>query len=141
MTQDSNPNQQQEASSGQAMKQGNKLFKSFGYAAAGVAQAARERNFKVDLVAMVIAIVLCAVLQVPAWGWVAVIMCIGIQLAMETVNTSIEAVVDLASPEIHPLAKRAKDTAAGAALITACASVVVAVIVYGGALAALLGWA
>ena len=89
--------------------------------------------------AAVVVFVACALLQVPAWGWAVVAMCVGVQLAMETVNTAIEAIVDLASPEIHPLAKRAKDCAAGAALITACASVIVGLIVFVPALLALLG--
>ncbi len=54
-------------------------------------------------------------------------------------NTALEAAVDLASPEIHPLAKAAKDCAAGAALIAACMSVVVGLIVFGTALARLVG--
>ncbi len=124
---------------GEAMKRENNLLKSFGYAAAGVFQASGERNFKVDIVAGVVAFCLCALLQVPLWGWAAVTLCVGVQLAMETVNTAIEAVVDLASPELHPLAKRAKDCAAGAALITACSSVVVGCIVYIPALLALMG--
>ena len=127
------------ALTGQEMKRNNALVKSFGYAAQGVASAAGERNFKVDCIAAVIAFALCAVLQVPLWGWAAVAICVGVQLAMETVNTAVEAVVDLASPGLHPLAKRAKDCAAGAALITACASVVVACIVYIPAFLRLLG--
>ncbi len=126
------------AESGAAMKRGNSLMKSFTYAASGVVQASSERNFKVDIAAGIAALALCAALQVPAWGWAAVVVCVGVQLAMETVNTAIEAIVDLASPEIHPLAKRAKDCAAGAALLTACASVVVGCIVYIPALLALL---
>lgn len=125
--------------SGVRMKRENTLVKSFSYAASGVRQAATEGNFKVDLCAAVVALVLCAVLQVPAWGWAAVVLCIGAVLAAEAVNTAVEAVVDLASPEIHPLAKRAKDTAAAAALILALASVVVACIVYIPALVALMG--
>lgn len=124
---------------GETLKRKNNLVKSFGYAASGVVQAGSERNFKVDVVAAVVVFVACALLQVPAWGWAVVAMCVGVQLAMETVNTAIEAIVDLASPEIHPLAKRAKDCAAGAALITACASVVVGLIVFVPALLALLG--
>lgn len=124
---------------GETLKRKNNLVKSFGYAASGVVQAGSERNFKVDVVAAVVVFVACALLQVPAWGWAAVAVCVGVQLAMETVNTAIEAIVDLASPEIHPLAKRAKDCAAGAALITACASVVVGLIVFVPALLALLG--
>ena len=124
---------------GETLKRKNNLVKSFGYAASGVVQAGSERNFKVDVVAAVVVFVACALLQVPAWGWAVVAMCVGVQLAMETVNTAIEAIVDLASPEIHPLAKRAKDCAAGAALITACASVIVGLIVFVPALFALLG--
>ena len=124
---------------GETLKRKNNLVKSFGYAASGVVQAGSERNFKVDVVAAVVVFAACALLQVPAWGWAVVAMCVGVQLAMETVNTAIEAIVDLASPEIHPLAKRAKDCAAGAALITACASVVVGLIVFVPALLALLG--
>ena len=124
---------------GETLKRKNNLVKSFGYAASGVVQAGSERNFKVDVVAAVAVFAACALLQVPAWGWAVVAMCVGVQLAMETVNTAIEAIVDLASPEIHPLAKRAKDCAAGAALITACASVVVGLIVFVPALLALLG--
>lgn len=124
---------------GETLKRKNNLVKSFGYAASGVVQAGSERNFKVDVVAAVVVFAACALLQVPAWGWAAVAVCVGVQLAMETVNTAIEAIVDLASPEIHPLAKRAKDCAAGAALITACASVIVGLIVFVPALLALLG--
>ena len=124
---------------GETLKRKNNLVKSFGYAASGVVQAGSERNFKVDVVAAVVVFVACALLQVPAWGWAVVAMCVGVQLAMETVNTAIEAIVDLASPDIHPLAKRAKDCAAGAALITACASVVVGLIVFVPELLALLG--
>ena len=124
---------------GETLKRKNNLVKSFGYAASGVVQAGSERNFKVDVVAAVVVFAACALLQVPAWGWAVVAMCVGVQLAMETVNTAIEAIVDLASPEIHPLAKRAKDCAAGAALITACASVIVGLIVFVPALLALLG--
>lgn len=123
----------------ETLKRKNNLVKSFGYAASGVVQAGSERNFKVDVVAAVVVFAACALLQVPAWGWAAVAVCVGVQLAMETVNTAIEAIVDLASPEIHPLAKRAKDCAAGAALITACASVIVGLIVFVPALLALLG--
>ena len=124
---------------GETLKRKNNLVKSFGYAASGVVQAGSERNFKADVVAAVVVFAACALLQVPAWGWAVVAMCVGVQLAMETVNTAIEAIVDLVSPEIHPLAKRAKDCAAGAALITACASIVVGLIVFVPALLALLG--
>ncbi|MDO4443570.1 MAG: diacylglycerol kinase family protein [Slackia sp.] len=124
---------------GADLKRENALLKSFGYAAEGVRAASSERNFKVDCVAAIVAVVLCFALQVPLWGFAAVIVCVGVQLALETMNTAIEAVVDLASPQIHPLAKRAKDCAAGAALVGACMSVFVALLVYVPAALRLLG--
>ena len=68
-------------------------------------------------------------------GWLAALafslmICIGAVMAAETTNTAIEAVVDLVSPEYHLLAKHAKDCAAGAALILAATSIVVAAIVF-----------
>jgi diacylglycerol kinase len=130
---------QQHDTSGQELKSANTLLSSFGYAAQGVKAVSSERNFRVDCVFAVVAIVLNIVLAVPAWGWAAVCICIAVQLGMEAVNTAVEAVVDLASPDIHPLAKRAKDTAAGAALITAIGAVVIACIVYIPAFMALVG--
>lgn len=123
---------------GADLKRENTFLSSFRHAADGVRAAWHERNFRIDVAAAVLALALCAVLRVPAWGWVAVIVCIGVQIALETINTAIESVVDLASPDIHPLAARAKDCAAGAALITACSSVVVAAIVYGSAVIGLV---
>lgn len=115
---------------GRSMKAGNTLPQSFGYAFEGIRTAFSERNFKVHCLVAVMALILCAVLSVPAWGWIAVIICIGMVFAAEALNTAVEAVVDLASPELHSLAKRAKDCAAGAVLILAIVSLLVAAIVY-----------
>jgi len=52
-------------------------------------------------------------------------------LILEMLNTVIELCVDLASPEYHPLAKRAKDAAAGAVLLSAILSIVVALFIFG----------
>ena len=51
-------------------------------------------------------------------------------LSLELVNTAIEAVVDLASPDIHPLAKLSKDAAAGAVLISAIISAVIGLMIF-----------
>ena len=56
---------------------------------------------------------------------------IGLVFSAEGLNTAIEAVVDLASPELHPLAEKAKDVAAGAVLLTAIAAVVIGLLVFG----------
>lgn len=71
------------------------------------------------------------------WGLVGLTMML--VLALEAVNTAIEAVVDLASPQIHPLAKIAKDAAAGAMVLVVIGSILVALAVFGPRLWALLG--
>ena len=62
-------------------------------------------------------------------GWF-VFCCLVLVISLELVNTAIEAVVDLCTQEYHPLAKIAKDTAAGAVLISAIASVVIGLIIF-----------
>ena len=108
-----------------------KFIQSFGFAVTGIAQAFREgRNFKVQLCFAVLAVVLGIALQIDPTEWAAVAICIGVVLGGECVNTSIEAIVDLASPDYHELAKRAKDCAAGGVLVCSIASVAVAAFVF-----------
>ncbi len=68
--------------------------------------------------------------RIQAFEWLAIVICLGIVWAFEAANTALEALVDLTSPEIHPVAKIAKDCSAAAVLITAITSAVVGVIVF-----------
>lgn len=68
--------------------------------------------------------------RVDLAGWLAVAICIGMVLAFEALNTAIEALVDLVSPEYHDLAKRAKDCAAGAVLLASLAALAVVCLVW-----------
>lgn len=116
-----------------------RFLESFGYALQGVASVfRRERNFKVMAVMGVLAVVAGVVLRVDAASWVAIVLMIGAVLAGELFNTAIEAVVDLASPDIHPLAKIAKDCAAGGMLVLSAAVAVAGAIIYIRALLALI---
>ena len=74
--------------------------------------------------------------SVVEWAVLGATMC-GV-VALEAVNTAIEAVVDLVSPEYHPLAGIAKDAAAGAMIIAVIGSIVVAAAIFGPRLYALL---
>ena len=96
----------------------------------GVRFALGQRNMRIDVCAAILAVALGFALRIDASSWLAIVFCIALVLALETANTAIEAVVDLVSPEYHVLAKHAKDCAAGAALILAATSVVVAAIVF-----------
>ncbi len=116
------------------------LARAFKNAGAGIVYAVRtQRNVRVDLCFAAVAIVLAIVLDIALDQWALVILCIGIVLAFEVMNTAVEAVVDLVSPHYHILAKRAKDCAAGAVYLCAIASVFVAAFVYLPPILRLLG--
>jgi diacylglycerol kinase len=70
-------------------------------------------------------------LRLTPFQWAAIALVTGMVWTTEFINTAIEALVDLASPEIHPLAKIAKDVMAGAVLTTAGTAVVVGLLVLG----------
>lgn len=107
------------------------LVSAFKCAWDGIAYAVRtQRNMKIHLVIAVVAVVLGLVLGIDGPSWAAVLLCVAAVFAAECVNTAIESVVDLVSPDYHELARRAKDCAAGAVLIFALVAVVVACVVY-----------
>jgi undecaprenol kinase len=62
--------------------------------------------------------------------WCVILIVIAAIISLEMVNTAIEAIVDLASPQIHPLAKIAKDVGAGAVLVFAIASVIIGGLIF-----------
>ncbi|MBR3235208.1 MAG: diacylglycerol kinase family protein [Atopobiaceae bacterium] len=99
-----------------------------------------ERNIKVMLCGAAFAVVMGLALRIDALSWACVLICCGTVLAAELLNTAIETVVDLVSPEFHPLAGRAKDIAAAASWTICFIAALVALIVYGRALLILAGW-
>jgi len=114
------------------------LARSFACALQGVRNAFDERNMRIHLCFAIAAVVLGFALRIDAASWLAVILCICLVLSLEVLNTALEALVDLVSPEYHELAKRAKDCSAGAVLICAIGSLVVAAIIYIPALCRLI---
>lgn len=89
-----------------------------------------ERNFKIHLGCAVFTIALgvWARLSTSDWRWIA--LCITVVFALELLNTALEAVIDLLSPAYHPLAKKAKDAAAGAVLVGAIFALIVGASVF-----------
>lgn len=106
--------------------------KSFYFAFKGIADlfSGRHPNAIVHLLAVVIVCLAGFYFNINASEWLAVILCFVVVISLEAVNSAIEYVVDLASPEFHPLAKKAKDMAAGAVLLAAIGSVVIAAIIF-----------
>jgi diacylglycerol kinase len=70
-------------------------------------------------------------LGLPARDWAVLVLTTAMVFTAEFLNTSIEAVVDLASPEIHPLAKIGKDVGAAAVLVAALAAILVGLLILG----------
>lgn len=123
-----------------ADKKKTTLGRAFACAFGGIAHAFREgRNFKIECVFAVLAIVLGIAFSNSLPEWLAVIICIGLVLGAECANTALEAVVDLVSPEYHELARIAKDCAAGAVLILSIAAFIVGVVIYAPPILALVG--
>ncbi|WP_449600493.1 diacylglycerol kinase family protein [Paenibacillus sp. Marseille-Q9583] len=108
-----------------------KFWHSFRFASQGIVSAFKsELNMKVHCCLAVVVLLAAAVFRLPLASWMLLLFSITLVLTAELLNTAIEATVDLISPEIHPLAKRAKDTAAGAVLLTAVFAVLVGVYVF-----------
>ncbi|WP_139925156.1 diacylglycerol kinase family protein [Hymenobacter sp. DG01] len=113
---------------------------SFGYAFRGVWAALRtEVHLWFHAAATVVVVGLGLYCGLARWEWVAVALAVGAVWCAELVNTAIEAVVNLVSPEYHPLAGRAKDVAAGAVLVMALAALAVGLLIFGPRLWVLFG--
>jgi diacylglycerol kinase len=115
------------------MRENKKLFPSFiravDFAWQGISYAIRsQRNMKIHLAFTTLVAIALLILQPPMWKVSTIIILIAAVISAELFNTAIEALVDLVKPEQHPLAKIAKDTAAGAVLVFAGAAAFVGLI-------------
>ena len=111
------------------------LRKAFVHAFAGVAHAVRnQRNLRIHLLAAALAIAASVLLRLTALEWAIILIVIVLVVASELINTAIESIVDLASPDFHPLAKIAKDLGAAVVLIFAFLALIVGCLVFGSAL-------
>lgn len=107
------------------------LLASFGFALYGIWTATKtQRNMRIHWLAAAIAVILGAWLGLSPAEWAILALVCAMVLAAECMNTAIEATVDLASPAHHPLAKRAKDCAAGAVLLCAAGALAVGAVLF-----------
>lgn len=109
----------------------NPLYKSFGYAFEGIFAGIRgERNMKIHCFAAVCVVVAGVLFHISVTEWCICLVLFGLILSLELVNTAIEAVVDLVTEDKKPLAKLAKDTAAGAVLIAAVMATMAGLLIF-----------
>jgi len=107
------------------------LYKTFSFAISGIIHGFRkEKNFKIHASAAILAILLSFILRITTMEWLFVILSIFGVLTLEFVNSAIERVVDLTTSEFHPLAKQAKDLAAGAVFVYSIMTVIIACIIF-----------
>lgn len=113
-------------------KRGIKRFiKSFGYSWDGLKYAFKyEQSMTIHILTTVMIVVLGFILKLNFQEWLLCIVLIGLVISTELINTAIEAVVDLACPEVHPLAKTAKDTASAAVFVFAFTAFVCGVLLF-----------
>ena len=87
-------------------------------------------NFRVHLLATTIVLLGCFILEASILEVIICLILIGLVIAFELMNTVVEVIVDMVEPKYNPLAKVAKDTAAGAVLVMAIISALIGIIIF-----------
>jgi diacylglycerol kinase len=108
-----------------------KRLDSFGFAFKGIATLIQtQENARIHLMAALTVTILGFLLKISTNEWCFIIFAFAMVLAAEAFNTAIEFIVDLVSPNYHPLAGKAKDVAAAAVLLTALGAAIVGMIIF-----------
>ena len=108
-----------------------RFLKSFGYSIDGLKYAYKyEQSMLIHVIVTIAVIIVNIFFKVTAMEWLITFIAIGMVLSSELINTAIEAVVDLVTLEIHPLAKIAKDCGSAATFVLAMMAAVIGLIVY-----------
>ena len=106
--------------------------KSFKHAIRGIGlMLTTQHNAWIHAAATIVAVIAGIILRIRPAEWCWIVVAIILVWAAEALNTAFEFLCDVASPEFHPLVKKAKDVAAGAVLITAIGAVIIGLIVFG----------
>ena len=108
-----------------------RFVKSFGYSIDGLKYAYKyEQSMLIHVIATIGAIVANFFFQVKGIEWLITLLAISMVLSAELINAAIEAVVDLVTLEIHPLAKIAKDCGSAATFVLACMAASIGCVIY-----------
>lgn len=106
-------------------------LRSFSCAFKGLLEMSRGQfNFRIHFVAVIVVVCCGFIFKVSFSEWTILILCMGFVLAAEAMNTAIEYLVDLVTPDYHELAGKIKDLAAAAVLIAAMASALAGLIIF-----------
>lgn len=108
----------------------NSLIDSFGFAFKGLVTAFNERNFRLHLVSAFLVVCLGFWLDISNTEWLIVLMCIGLVVSLELVNTAIEHLVDLVAPEFNEKAGKVKDIAAAAVFVASIIAFITGLVIF-----------
>lgn len=89
-----------------------------------------EINLRIHFLATVVVLLGCYILEVSLMELIICLLLIGMVIAFELLNTVTEVIVDMVEPKYNPLAKIAKDTAAGAVLVVSITSAIIGIIIF-----------
>ena len=107
------------------------LWKSFYYAFNGIVEALKEeRNLCIHFGFMILVILMGLEFNITKAEWMTCVILFALVISLALVTTAIDATIDICSPEISPKAKLAKDTAAGAVLVAAIASIIEGIVIF-----------
>lgn|SRR5574344_244373 len=108
-----------------------KLINSFKYAFQGIFRAyKKEQNIKIHYLIMVIVTILGFIYHISTYEWLICLLCYGLVISLEMVNTAIETTINLVTKEYNPLAKDAKDISAGSVLIAVIFVIIIGLIIF-----------
>ena len=108
-----------------------KVVDSFNHAINGIIDTVRtQRNMKIHLVAAIGVLIACFCFDISKMEFLIIAITVAIVIAAELINTAIEAAIDMTTNYYHPLAKIAKNAAAGAVLVTAINAIVVGYVIF-----------
>jgi len=109
----------------------NSFFKSFGFAFSGIKYSLKERNMKVHVLCAILVVIFGITLNISNSEWCILLICIALVISMEMINTAIEHLVNLVEPNYHVIAGKVKDLAAGAVLVCAIITAIIASLIFG----------
>ena len=117
-----------------------RFLRGFGFAFEGMVHAAQtERNMRVHILIAVCCVLLGIFLGLSLVEWAVIALAMSGVFTSEMLNSSVESLIDLASPQHHPLAKIIKDAAAGAVLVNAAFAAVAGVLIFAPKIGAVVG--
>lgn len=113
------------------METKHSLFKSFSFAFEGMATELKKgRNFRIQVTLGVLSLTIGFVLGLSYAEWAILVITIAAVLILELINTAIEEIVNIISPQIRPEAKIAKDVSAASVLVASIAAILIGLLLF-----------